>query len=331
MLVPRPAHRPAALAFARLAAVALFALLAPGGAALSAPRLGDDVRPTFQAVALEVDPDRPDYRGAVSTELEVTKPVQRFRLHARSLHVTRVELHGESGEVKARADSVAPDQVAIVPAAPLAPGLYTLTLEFTNRYERRAAGLYRVEAGGRSYLFTQFEATEAREAFPCWDEPEFKIPWQLTLTVPAAHLAVSNTPIESETANGPRKTVVFQRTKPLPSYLIAIAVGPLETVPIRGLSVPGRVVTVQGGARLADEAVRVTPPILASLERYFGRPYPYEKLDLIAAPEFLYGAMENAGAVVFAERRLLLDPHASPDDRKSLRGVIAHELAHMWF
>ena len=115
---------------------------------------------------------------------------------------------------------------------------------------------------------------EARAAFPCWDEPEFKIPYQLTLVVPTANLAVSNTPIEAETVVGGEKTVVFERTPPLPSYLLAIAVGPLESVPIPGMSVPGRVIGVQGTTPLMQEAVRTVPPLLAALERYFGRPYP---------------------------------------------------------
>src|SRR4029079_189835 len=99
----------------------------------------------------------------------------------------------------------------------------------------------------------------------------------------------------------------FRKTKPLPSYLVAIAVGPFEAVPIRGMAVPGNIICVQGASPLAQDAAQAAPPILAALIRYFGRPYPYEKLDLIAAPEFLYGAMENAGAIVFADRDLLMD------------------------
>src|SRR5262249_59551110 len=153
-----------------------------------------------------------------------------------------------------------------------------------------------------------------------------------TVTVPAGLSAVSNTPVEKESTVGGQKTVTFMRTPPLPSYLVAIAAGPFDFVPIRGMSVPGRVVTVRGSGRLAQEAARITPPILKALEKYFGRPYPYAKLDLLALPEFSAGAMENAGAVTYREEILLLDPAAaSVTQRYRLASTTAHELAHMWF
>jgi len=316
-----------------LAALILSPLLAAATKAAGGnPRLGTDVRPTFESVWLEANPDQPNYKGTVKAEFDVAGKVDKFRMHARELTVQKATISGPGGSAAAKIEVLPPDQIALTPARPLAPGHYTLTLEFTNNYSVRAAALYRVKAGGHSYLFTQFEATEAREAFPCWDEPSFKFPWQISLTVPSAYVAVSNTPIEKEEPKGASRIVTFARTKPLPSYLIAIAVGPFDLVPIHGMSVPGNIVCVKGSSALAAEAASVAGPLLTGLEKYFGRPYPYDKLDLIAAPEFLYGAMENAGAIVFADRRLLLDPHgASATDRRALRGVIAHEMAHMWF
>ncbi|HET6369850.1 MAG TPA: M1 family aminopeptidase, partial [Nitrospiria bacterium] len=131
---------------------------------------------------------------------------------------------------------------------------------------------------------------------------------------------------------GDFKTVTFKPTPPTPSYLLAIATGPFETVPIHGLSVPGSVVAVKGSGRLASEAAIVTPPILKAMEAYFGSPYPYEKLDLIGVPEFMAGAMENPGAVTFRDSVLLIDPEAvSAEQRRRLASIVAHELAHMWF
>ncbi len=128
------------------------------------------------------------------------------------------------------------------------------------------------------------------------------------------------------------QTVTFKKTRPLPSYLLAIATGPFETVEIPGLGVPGRIVTVQGQSHLASLAIRVTPPILKALESYFESPYPFAKLDFIAVPEFWFGAMENPGAVTYADDLLLLDPAmATVAQRRRQAGVIAHELAHMWF
>jgi cytosol alanyl aminopeptidase len=303
------------------------------GAGNAVLRLPHDVRPTAESVDLVLDPEAADYHGRVKIAVTLQSAVRELRFHARAMTLDSVSLRGARGAVPiAGVDRVESDQARVRLAAAPAAGLYTLTIQFHNHFNTRAISLYRVLTGGHAYLFTQFEDTEAREAFPCWDEPEFKVRWKVTLEVPAADLAVSNTPIAREIARGGTKRVEFARTPPLSSYLVAIAVGPFETVPITGLSVPGRVVTVQGAGTMAAEAVKVTPGIIRSLEGYFGRPYPFEKLDLIAAPEFLYGAMENAGAVVFADRRLLIDPHSvSPEQRQQLIGVVAHELAHMWF
>jgi alanyl aminopeptidase len=314
-----------------LAVPLLFLALAPAAAA--AERLGRTVVPTFEAVELRLDADRPDYTGLARIELEVREPAPSFAFHAEEMEIRKLSLEGSGRDVAAEHDSGGEHGLVTVrPARPLAPGRYTLSVEFANEFGTKAVGLYRMDQEGRGYAFTQFEPDDAREAFPCWDEPEFKIPWQLTISVPEKHLAVTNTPPEKETREAGWKTTVFARTRPLPSYLIAIATGPLETVPIEGLSVPGRIVTPHGQTGLASEAVKLTPPILAALERYFGRPYPYEKLDFIAVPEFWPGAMENPGAVTFADRILLMDPKtADQDQRRWLIHVIAHELAHMWF
>jgi alanyl aminopeptidase len=295
-------------------------------------RLDRTVVPTFQSVRLTLDPSQADYRGDVHMDLAVAVATDSFRLHARELEIISVVLRGPAGEIPVRYESGANSVLTVRASVPLAPGPYGLDIAFANRFDTRANGLYRLETGGDWYCYTQFEADAAREAFPCWDEPGFKIPWQLTLTVPAAASAVSNTPVEGAAARGNVKTVTFRKTQPLPSYLVAIAVGPFEYVPIPGMSVPGRVVTTRGASRLAAEAVRITPPLLAALEQYFERRYPYEKLDLLAVPEFAAGAMENAGAITFRDELLLVDPAtASARQRSRLIATTAHELAHMWF
>jgi alanyl aminopeptidase len=307
-------------------------------------RLGDDVLPTFEAIRLHVDPGQKEYSGTVAVDLEARRSTDSFRFHARGQKLTRVALtggdaggggkSGSGGEIPLRLDPA--DEQGLITARvsrPLTPGAYRLEIAFTQAFNAQSVGLYRTEKDGRSFAFTQLEADDARRAFPCWDEPGVKIPYQLTAEVPAAHLAVSNTPVErEEKGNAGWKTVVFKRTPRLPAYLLAFASGPLEVTPIPGLSVPGRIVSVPGGSRLAGTAVQLVPPLLAALERWFGQPYPFEKLDLIAAPEFWPGAMENPGAIVFADRVLLLDPAtATGSDRLQLAHVAAHELAHQWF
>jgi alanyl aminopeptidase len=324
-------RRAAALLFGLALAVPVSAATQPAPAT-AAHRLGTDVVPVFQAVRLVADARKADYTGSVRIELDVRKPVSAFSLYARDIEVSSVALTGPAGAVEVRHGGGDRGRLDLATASPLRPGRHVLEIEFSNEYDTQATGLYKVVVGGDSYLFTQFEADDARQAFPCWDEPAFKIPYELTVVVPEADAAVSNTPPVSDTVKDGQRTVIFGRTKPLPSYLLALATGPLEFVPIPGMSIPGRVVTVKGASGLAGEAVRTTPPVLAALERYFGRPYPYEKLDLIAVPEFWPGAMENAGAVTFRDTVLLLDARGvSAAQRRLLVEVNAHELAHMWF
>jgi alanyl aminopeptidase len=308
-------------------------LAAPNARALTDQhRLDHRVVPTSETLRLEVDARRADYSGSARIALRVTAAADSFQFHALDLQLEQMTLHAGRGTIGLKW-SVGPHGVVTARTAKqLAPGAYTLDIDFTNDFGTRADALYKLQAGGESYVASQFEAIGAREAFPCWDEPEFKIPWQLTLVVPRAHIAISNTPEQRDTVVGEARTVEFERTPPLPSYLVAILAGPWETVPIPGMSVPGRIVTPKGATGLAGMAVRETPKLVAALERYFGVPYPYKKLDLIAVPEFWAGAMENAGAITFRDRILLVDPaQAGASERKGLITITAHELAHMWF
>ncbi|HYS04336.1 MAG TPA: M1 family metallopeptidase [Candidatus Dormibacteraeota bacterium] len=296
-----------------------------------AARLGHAVVPVFESVRLALDPAAPSYQGSAHVELKGIDRADSFTFHARDIVIGALMLKGRGGRIPVE-HAVDGDVVTVKSQHPLEPGAYSLDIDFTAKFNMQAAGLYRIKVDDDWYSFTQFEATDARGAFPCWDEPGFKIPFQITLVVPEAHLAIGNTPIESEAVADGQKTVVFEKTPPLPAYLLAIATGPLETVPIEGMRVPGRIVTIKGASGLAAEAARVTPPLVAALEKYFGIPYPYRKLDLLAVPEFWPGAMENAGAITFADRILLIDPRvASGEQKRTLVAVAAHELAHMWF
>ncbi len=296
-------------------------------------RLGRDVVPVYQEIDLKIDADADTYTGRVAIDLTVSRAAPSFRLHAEEMTFETVTLTGPDGEIgvtHGAADAIG--LVTLTPERPLAPGSYKLTIAFSNAYGTKATGLYKVVADGAGYLFTQFEADDAREAFPCWDEPEFKIPFRMTLRVPEKHIGITNTPVEKESTADGWRTYRFMKTKPLPTYLLAIASGPLETVPIPGMKVPGHVVVPRGQTALAQQAVAYTPRILAAMEDWFGSPYPYEKLDLIAIPEYWPGAMENPGAITFKDTILLVDgASASAAQLSRLARVTAHELAHMWF
>ena len=295
-------------------------------------RLPTEVRPTFEAIHLNLDPDKPAYTGSVQIKITVPRPTSELRFHAQEMDLVRLELRGTGKRISL---SSGPDENGIVTARshdPIPPGDYELSIQFKNDFDRRASSLYRLQTDRLWYAFTQFEAIDARRAFPCWDEPAFKIPWQITLSIPRRLEALSNTPVERETTSDGVRTMVFKATNPLPSYLLALAVGPLEFVPIPGLRVPGRVVVPRGSKELTKPAVAMAPPLLAALERWFGIPYPYEKLDLIAVPEFSPGAMENPGAITYADRYLLFDEKTmSAEERRTLAVFTAHEMAHMWF
>lgn len=270
-------------------------------------RLGDAVVPASQSVALTTDPRLDTYTGTVTIELDVKQPASSFLIHARDLTIESLQLTKKGNAIAATHEPGEDGTVEITAA--VTPGPHTLTISFSNKYNRQAVGLYKMTLkNGEPYLFTQFQAIDARRAFPVFDEPRFKIPYELTLTVPAQYEALANTPVVSETKNGEEsKTVRFARTKPLPSYLVAMAVGQFESTPIAGMSVPGRVITVKGQGHLAKTAAEVTPPVLAALEKYFDAKHPFEKVDLIAVPEYWAGAMENPGLITYRDTVLLLD------------------------
>jgi alanyl aminopeptidase len=212
-------------------------------------------------------------------------------------------------------------------------GDVTLDVAYDADFSEGLNGLYRVDEGGHAYAFTQFEPFGARLAFPCFDEPSAKVPFELTITAPKGNVALSNMPVKKESPGNDGTTVFeFEKSPPLPTYLVALAVGPLEIREGSGGSVPLRLAAVTGRSALGQLALDTAKDHLHVLEAYFGIKYPYPKLDLVAVPNFAAGAMENAGLVTFREERLLVDPRTAPTALvRAANGVIAHELAHMWF
>ena len=296
-------------------------------------RLSDDVVPTGQVINLTLNPDERYYEGDTEIQLEVKNSVNRFSLHSETLDIQKVTLSKDGTEIPTTFDlNESSSRLNVNSDQMLPSGECLLEIEFTNNFDSQATSLYRLDYEGESYLYTQMEDIEAREAFPCFDEPIFKIPYQLVLTVPTTDSAIGNMAVESVTTEAEMKTVTFKKSPPMPSYLIAIAVGPFDVVPIPGIPFPANVVAPKGKASLTSFAVKSTPPILFALENYFDSKYPYEKLDLIAVPEFWPGAMENPGAITYAEGILLFDEQSTTSLRKLVQlSTTAHEIAHMWF
>ncbi len=295
-------------------------------------RLDRSVEPLSQLMALALDPDKDVYFGSLSTEIQVHSATKSFRLHARDLGILTMRIKGNGVDEEVSFQEGEKGTLTVTAASELEPAVYSLHTTFTNAYSRQGTGIYKVVYEGRNYLFTQMEPEYAREAFPCWDAPEFKIPWELQLIIPSNTTAVANTPIKSQRLLDEVKEVVFEPTPPMPSYLVAFAVGAFEEVEIPDFPVTGKLIVPEGKTGLAGEAARISPPLLQSLENYFGIPYPYEKLDQVAVPEFNYGAMENAGLITYRDTALLRDPKAlTLAQKQHLASIIAHEMAHMWF
>ncbi len=301
-------------------------------------RLGEvqQVKPTEYRVELMLDPDKETFSGSTDIRLEIGRPAQVLWLNATEIAVQKALL--TSADEKQVATVIPGDNnfLGLKFSAAAAPGVAEVHIDYTGKLMLDGqSGIFRTEDAGNRYLLTQFEQTAARRAFPCFDEPFYKVPWQLTLHVPAQDRVVSNTPVLSERTEGRNKTFVFEQTKPLPSYLVAFGVGPFEFVEAGFAGkkhIPVRIVTAKGRAGEAEYAAQVTATILTTLEDYFGVPYPYAKADQVAIPISAGFAMENAGMVTYGQTIILAKPKSDTDERQRVyASVAAHELAHQWF
>ena len=306
-------------------------------------RLPADLRPTHYALSLRIVPEEDRFSGEVDIDVTLASPRHVLWLHAQDMHAQTATITPEGGEsIALDVERAGDDGLATLrPASDVPAGRATIHIAYDAPFDRTLKGLYRVDSAGFSYAFTQFEAISARFAFPCFDEPAFKTPFDITLTVKREHAAISNTIAVQETDAGDgMKRIRYATTLALPTYLLAFAVGPLDVVEapaiapngVRTRALPFRGVAAHGrGAELAY-ALEKTPQLLTELETYFGTEYPYDKLDIIAVPDFASGAMENAGAITFREWLLLLNAQSAPEEqRRAFAGVMAHELAHQWF
>ncbi len=301
----------------------------------SNPRLSPHVRPQSAELRFELDPARPGFRGEARYALQLGRATRVLELHAADLNVSRASARCDGLSLKARIEMRPRDErIRLHFERPLAAGPVRLELVFRGRVRRDLRGLYRSSDRESPWLATQLCPTDARRFFPAFDEPALKLRYRIAATVPADQTVISNSPIEfeEEAARG-RKTVHFAPTPPLSAYLVALVVGPFESSPALHVGpTPIRIHSLPGRQNLASFAREAAAESLARLETWFDSPHPYEKLDLIALPDFAFGAMENAGAVVFRDSILLLDAaKASPAELRRSAETIAHELSHMWF
>ncbi len=308
----------------------------------SAYRLPRTVTPSRYELTLEPDLAARVFRGSEDVRIHVHEPVREIVLNAAGLEIEEGRLSDGNGTKVDVVDLVIDaetDRVRVLLSEPAAPGAWTLHLEFRGALNERLVGFYPStytdeQGSAHTVASTHFEAADARRAFPCWDEPDLKAEFAVTLVVDDGLLALSNGPeVGHEPAGEGKVAVRFADTIPMSTYLVAFVVGPLElTDPVDVDGVPLRIAHVPGKSHLVDFALEVGAFSLRFFTEYYGMPYPERKIDFVALPDFAAGAMENLGLITYREALLLVDPgQATQQELLAVADVVAHELAHMWF
>ncbi|MEO6091938.1 MAG: M1 family metallopeptidase [Novosphingobium sp.] len=327
-----------------LLALPAAALAQPSPASITQPdpiprgRLGDAVQPRAYRLDLTVDPAQERFSGQV--EIDVT---------VKAAGASHIYLHGRDLAMHQAAATIAGrrfpghwtqvDDTGVVRLDfnhPLPAGPATLTFDYDAAFGDSPSGMFRVKVDGAWYSWSQFESIDARAAFPSFDQLSFKTPFTVTLRTPPGLVAVSNAPEQSHKREGGSEVHRFAPTLPLPTYLVAMMVGPFATAdgaapptPQRVQPLPLRIVSTRPNAGRLTFALENSKPILALLEAYFGDSFPYPKLDQITS--VMGGAMENAGADLYADSIVALPPEASTARKRLFGMVVAHELSHQWF
>ena len=303
-------------------------------------RLPRHVLPTRYDLRFTPDLTAAFFTGEAAVTITVRRATKTIVLNAAELDVTSAVIadgRGASNRAVIALEEPA-ERCRLTFPAPLAPGTWTLRLSFNGRLNDKLRGFYRstykdTAGAARVMAATQFEATDARRAFPCWDEPDFKAVFATTLVIDPALTAVSNTAVVSERREGGKKVLRFADTMKMSTYLVAFIVGEIEaTESTRVGKAPLRLWCVPGKKHLAKFGQEIAVASLKFFENYYGLPYPGDKLDLLAIPDFASGAMENLGAITFRENALLVDERAATHaELERIADVVAHENAHMWF
>ena len=301
-------------------------------------KLPKEVIPTNYSIRVVPSIDKLAFTGTETVKLNVRGPVHQLILNALELEITEVSLDGKQLPKSAIKADKEKELLTLALSSELPPGNHTLALSFSGKINQQGQGLFYMRyqehgSGTKKIMFgTQFEATDARRFFPCWDEPVFRARFQLTVVVPENWLAVSNMPVESEKKIAGGKEVRFAPTPPMSSYLNVFVAGELDLIESRIGPTQIRVLATKGKAELGRYALEATAQILQYYNDYFGIAYPLPKLDQIALPGGFGGAMENWGGITYYESALLFDPkNSSAETKQNIYEVLAHEMAHQWF
>ena len=301
-------------------------------------KLPKELVPVEYTIRIVPNIDRFAFTGMETVKLSIRSPVRQLVLNALELEITEASVDDVALPKSAIKIDKEKELLTLALLSELKPGDHTLALRFEGKINEAGQGLfymhYQEQASGATKLMlgTQFEATDARRFFPCWDEPAFRARFQLTAVVPDKWLAISNMPVESEKKIADGKEVRFAATPSMSSYLNVFVAGELDLIESRSGPTQIRVITTKGKAELGRYALEATAQILQYYNDYFGVPYPLPKLDQIALPGGFGGAMENWGGITYYESALLFDPkNSSAETKQNIYEVLAHEMAHQWF
>lgn len=299
-------------------------------------KLPKNVLPEEYTIRIVPNLEKHSFTGSETVKLNVREPVKQLVLNALEIKINKASIDGKAVDVSAIKLDEKEQTVTI--AAELAVGNHQVDLEFIGKINQQGQGLYyapyQEQGTGKKKIMlgTQFEATDARRMFPCWDEPSFRARFQLTAVVPENFIAVSNMPILSEAKVPGGKEIRFGVTPPMASYLNVFCAGELDAIQTKKGEVTHGIVATKGKAEMGRYALASSQQILDYFNDYFGEPYPLPKLDHIAVPGGFGGAMENWGGITYYESRLLFDREkSSAETKQGIYEVIAHETAHMWF
>jgi puromycin-sensitive aminopeptidase len=307
---------------------------------VDAYRLPRTVVPSRYDLRLDPDLVTLTFTGEATIAVTVTEPVREIVLNAAELAITDVLVAANGGRTITGRATLEPEheRARLALDETMSPGEWRLQLRWTGILNDKLRGFYRStykDPAGATHTLaaTQFEATDARRAFPCWDEPDFKAVFAPTLAIDPALSAVSNTRVVEERRDGGKKILKFADSMKMSTYLVAFIVGELEaSEPLMVGRTAVRVWSIPGKVRLTGFGREIAAYSLGWFEQYYGVPYPGDKLDLLAIPDFAAGAMENLGAITYRETALLVDERqATHAELERIADVVAHENAHMWF
>jgi alanyl aminopeptidase len=309
--------------------------------AAPAGKLSGVAQPVAYRVEMTVDPREAAFSGHVEIDVNLATSATGIWMHGADLDVSSVTVTAAGETRPATWTEVDPTGVVWVgfPNRVHAGGV-TLSIDYTAAFDVNLAGLFRVEEQGQAYALAKSESIQARRFLPSFDEPGFKAPFEMTLIVPEDMLAIGNTPVASRAQARPGfDRITFLPTRPLSTYLLSVAVGNFDkvsagTIPPnawRDWPIPLTGYARSGKGDQLEAILAITPAMVEFFEEALEQPYPYEKLDIIAAPQWPSGATELAAAITYRESRILANEKSGAMFLRSMKGVHAHELSHMWF